>query len=331
MPNPFTERMNKILDENLSLLDDETASLSERRIAQLYDRARLILQTGELLDSEDKADDFSELFRDEPTNDPADAQSGQKTDLFFSLQTLSDKITVCSFLAEELKRRRRFPMIRLLGNYSDEILSGDLPVDGSPMTLSYLQNAYSDRAFRRFDQILSDRHLTVSYADEHSAACEDVYYGRADFCILPLDSSRDAKLIGFYRLINKYGLKIMLTCDITSSDGVTTRYALLEKHLELPRKGLADLADASYFEFSFLPDEKASLADLLTAAKAYGLTLYQLNAIPLAYSDGEFTYDVLLRTDGREIEPFALFLALTVPQFDVIGMYPHFADHDQDE
>ena len=71
--------------------------------------------------------------------------------------------------------------------------------------VAYLRNAYADRAFRRFCEQLGE--LSVVYCTDFESVCEEVYYGRADMCILPLDSSRDAKLIGFVRLVDKYELK----------------------------------------------------------------------------------------------------------------------------
>ena len=151
--------------------------------------------------------------------------------------------------------------------------------------------------------------------------CEEVYYGRADMCILPLDSSRDAKLISFYRLIGKYELRIVMSCDVPSGDGVMTRYALLRKSAFLPSEK-QDKKGELFFEFSFVPDESSALCDVLTAAADCGLRLYKVDALPLTYTDSEFLYDVILRCPETP-EVFALYMSLAVPQYELLGVYRH--------
>ena len=162
---------------------------------------------------------------------------------------------------------------------------------------------------------------TVTYAADFTAVCEEVYYGRADMCILPLDSSRDAKLISFYRLIGKYELRIVMSCDVPSGDGVMTRYALLRKSAFLPSEK-QDKKGELFFEFSFVPDESSALCDVLTAAADCGLRLYKVDALPLTYTDSEFSYDVILRCPETP-EVFALYMSLAVPQYELLGVYRH--------
>ncbi|MBQ8509744.1 MAG: hypothetical protein IJ493_07550 [Clostridia bacterium] len=314
---PDSDGRNAIIRDNLALLDIEAGSVSERRLMQLYDRAALILQDDELLTSEDRCEAFDAMF-DRPNRiAPSSAEAAHPylhdtaaNDL------LADKLTVCRFAAERLKQKRGFRLDQLLSADEDAVELAPSP------KIAYLKNAYADTAFRIFSGVLNTP--SVVYAGDFAQVCEEVYYGRADMCILPVDSSRDAKLISFYRLIDKYELKIALSCDVTSPDGsVTTRYALLRKSLELPRQSWLDAADASFLEFSLIPDEKVSLADVLRAAEVCGLYIYKIDALPLSYSDSEFSYDIILRVGEGGFESFALFLALAVPQYEPLGIYPH--------
>lgn len=313
--------LNRIISENLALLDGETSSATERRIALLFDRAALISRDASLLASEERCAEFNQMF--ESAAVPSDSSDTVKPYLgaYYNCQLLFDKLAVCKFFAERIRDKRDFNLSALLcpdGNPTEL-----LPEEETVPKIAYLKNAYADTAFRRFSEVLGS--LSVAYMGDFTSVCEEVYYGRADMCMLPLDSSRDAKLISFCRLINKYELKIVISCDVTSSDGaVTTRYALLKKTLSLPDYKTKEKYDALLLEFSFVPDEDISLADVLFAAENFGLKLYKVDAIPLSYSDSEFSYDVILSCREEKIESFALFMSLAAPQYETLGIYPHF-------
>lgn len=316
MASDYFERSTKVIGENLSLLDEETSSAAERRVAQLSDLATLISQRPEmLLDSENRCGNFSELF--ERGILPAEAADEAKPYLeaYYSSQLLSDKLAVCKFLAERLGWKSDFRLASLLGDSG-----GFRPLEKDPK-IAYLKNPFADSAFLIFSKLLGSP--SVSYHSDFESVCEEVYYGRADMCILPLESSRDAKLIGFCRMIDRFELKIVLACDVTSPDGsVTTRYALLRRSLTFPEV-LPPESDARLLELSFVPTEGITLADVLSAAAGFGLGLYKVDAIPLSYSDSEFSYDVILHCPDRAVEPFALFMALAAPQYETLGVYAH--------
>ena len=307
----------RIIDENLKLLDSEASSAVERRLAQLSDLATYISNnSSKLLDPDDRMGGLEGLFSKGMIPAEAVDEAVPYLEAYYSSQLLSDKLTVCKFLADRLGWRNDFRLASLLGADSE----GFVPLGNDPK-ISYLKNAFADEAFLTFAKLLGNP--SVDYQSDFQSVCEEVYYGRADLCILPGDSSRDAKLIGFCRLIDKYELKIVLACDIVSNDGgLTTRYALLRKTLTFPEV-LPPLCDARLLELSFVPTEGISLADVLTAASRFGLALYKVDAIPLTYSDNEFSYDVILHCPDRAVEPFALFMALAAPQYSTLGVYAH--------
>jgi hypothetical protein len=321
--------INRIINENLTLLDVESASVTERRLAQLFDRAVLISRDESLLISEERCSEFSSLFN--PGEIPAESSDPAKPYLgaYYESQLLLDKITVCEFVAQKIGNMRGFNLSSLLGAedvsietpQSETLVSGLYQNEKPVPKVAYLKNAYADNAFMRFLKLLGS--LSVDYCGDFTSVCEEVYYGRAEMCMLPLDSSRDAKLISFFRLIDKYELKVVISCDVSSSDnGVTTRYALLKKNISVPDPALTGY-DTLLFEFDFVPDENISLAEVLFAAEKFGLKLYKVDAIPLSYSDSEFSYDVILSCRDHKIEAFALFMALAAPQYEPIGFYPH--------
>ncbi len=299
-----------VIGENLALLAGEGTSADERKLAWLRDLAMLMLRNNSSVFGETRSDDFASLFRDVSTHEDIPEEFLHHIRFRDRAALFSDKLTVCRFLAEELERRGVRLLERLLGseNYTK-----------SPK-IAYFKNAYADAAFRVFSEVLDTP--SVVYASDFTAVCEEVYHGRADMCMLPLDSSRDAKLISFYRLIDKYELSPVYSCDVTTPDGsVTTRYALLKRSITLPDK---EARNGCFFEFSLVPDGGATLGDVLTAAAECGLTLYKVDSIPLTYNSSEFSCEVILKVgDPAGLDAFVLFLTLAMPQYEPLGIYPH--------
>lgn len=308
----FRQNANTVIGENLTLLDTELRSADERRLAQLRERALLISRADKLIDSDNRTDEFCAMFDIAPDTD-AIPEAADYLASRYNARSFSDKLTVCKFIAEEYRARRASLLERLLGSSAVQ----------DTVRIAYFQNAYADAAFRIFSEALENP--SVVYAADFTAVCEEVYYGRADMCMLPLDSSRDAKLISFYRLIDKYELCPVFSCDVTTPDGnVTTRYALLKRSFGLPSREHLSKPNFCFFEFTIVPDERSALCDVLAAAKECGLTLYKVDSIPLTYSDSEFACDVILKVgDTKGLDTFVLFLTLAVPQYEPLGIYPH--------
>ncbi len=347
MPRFQSSELYRIISDNLSLLNQEFTSVEERRLAHLCDRASLLARDSELLTSEDRCERFSQIFSKEKPSEETAGQSVGYIDGCLRAQLIQDKLAVCGFLSNYYRpigwlERCIYSGDESIKGNSDESSgyeksrntesstivksnslknSNDNDVElGSAKKVAYLRNAYADRAFRRFCEQLGE--LSVVYCTDFESVCEEVYYGRADMCILPLDSSRDAKLIGFVRLVDKYELKIILSCGITSPDqSVTTRYALLSKNIEYPSQIGGISGSPLFFEFSFVPDETNTLAGVLAASELCRLRPYKVDAIPLTYSDNEFSYDVVLNCNGGELDTFALYMYLSVPQYEPLGVY----------
>ena len=304
---------DSIIADNMALLHKESCSAAERRLVQLKELAMKAVRSMSVIFGENKADEFAALF--DGTTDITDAPeevypylTTQKTVLDFT-----DRLTVCSFIADELETRG----ISLI----DKLLSPQPHI--GPARIAYFRNAYADAAFRIFSEVLDNP--SVVYASDFTAVCEEVYYGRADMCMLPLDSSKDAKLISFYRLIDKYELSPIYSCDVTTPDGsVTTRYGLFKKSLSLPERSKLDEGDSCFFEFTLESDGGAALCDVLSAARSCGMSLYKVDSIPLTYKSGEFSCDIIMKIGSfRGLNTFILFLTLSVPQYEPLGIYPH--------
>lgn len=299
-----------IIGENLGILTHEASGSHERRLAWLRDLAITMMRDDSMIFGENRADEFAALFTQSIKTDSLTDTCAEYIAVQTSSQCFADKLTVCKFLAAEYGRRGTDIQIKLLGSE---------PYAASPR-IAYFKNAYADAAFRIFSDVLDSP--SVVYASDFTAVCEEVYYGRADMCMLPLDSSRDAKLISFYRLIDKYELNPVLSCDVVTPDGsVTTRYALLKRSMCLPERSARG---GCFFEFSLVPDRGPALCDVLCAAKECGLSLYKIDSIPLTYNDRKFSCELIFKVgDPMGLDAFILFLSLAIPEYEPLGIYPH--------
>lgn len=203
-----------------------------------------------------------------------------------------------------------------------DLLEPDEPLPAEAKgIIAYLQNAFTDRAYRAFSAALP--RARSQYHDSYGAACEAVSNGSCEACILPIEHAQDGKLLGFYRLIDRYELKIVCTCDIAQPGGTESRFALLKKglkHTPPPADGVLGW----FFEFSITRSAGKPVGSILDAAQWLGLELRRVDSLPLAYAEDSFAYHaVLALPDAASLTSFLLYLALELPQYNPIGIYSH--------
>lgn len=199
--------------------------------------------------------------------------------------------------------------------------------------IAYQHSIYADEAFLHFSRALPSARAV--YSDNFTGVCEQVFNGLCEYCILPLENTQDGKLVRFYSLIEKYELKIVLTCNVTTSDNRhSTVFGLCRRGLTWP---VSLLPEKSFcFEFVFWQEpEHVSLSKLLTAASACSLSLLRADCRPR--SDDEILigaghpFDVCfevsyekqtgLLASEREFLAFLLYLSVHSPTYLPLGIY----------
>ncbi len=153
-------------------------------------------------------------------------------------------------------------------------------------TIVYQHNIYADEAFLHFSRVLPT--AKACYSDSFTGVCEQVFDGQCEYCILPLENTKDGKLVPFYDLMKKYELKIALTCSVTTSDSRhSTVFALCRRSLQIPFVKFLTQNKSTFFEFIFWQEgEQLTLSKILTAAECCSLTLVRADCLPR--SDDEF-------------------------------------------
>jgi len=184
--------------------------------------------------------------------------------------------------------------------------------------VAYQRNSYSDSAYLQFSKLLQDPR--VSYSHSFLSACEDVYNGICEYCILPVESSSEGQLNSFSRLIERYDLKITATCEVMAGNDAAkiTRFALLSRSLTVSFQ----TGKEAFFEFATPPGVSPSEASILSAAELCGLTLYRLDSLP-ASEPHKFSTHYLFKTKNADLYTFLIYLAMEVPHYDMIGIYSH--------
>lgn len=192
--------------------------------------------------------------------------------------------------------------------------------------IAYMRSSYSDVAYRAFAEALG--HASVLYPESFTAVCEEVYYGRAGYCILPYETSDDGSLVSFLKLIHKYELAPIMTAEVAMNDpvdadidgefdvGRVTVFALLAKNVkrvsgELARRGIKS---EEYLKISVDDPVGDTLSGAIAAAIACGLSHVKTESLPIPWDRGRYTFSLTFKVGGADVLPFLVWLKLSLPE-----------------
>ena len=181
--------------------------------------------------------------------------------------------------------------------------------------IAYLKNAFADKAYRKVSQLLDK--VSAVYLPGFREVCEEVYYGRSTYALMPIFSSSDGQLSSFRQLIAKYDLNIIFAVDISMSDEGFMRYALL-------RKGLQDSNfdnEISYLDISVVAENNFKFGDLLESCEFLGATASSVNSYPSEYSENSSIVYLTLDISNAEVAALCLFLEASHIRYNPIGAY----------
>ena len=298
-----------IIAKNLAECEQRKSLVQEQELAHLYELAAEIAQTREL----------SELLTSLPDHRPSLLPSEHRAikvpDLLHSSQSRQQthtKAMLCLALHHTLSQERAIPV----GAYFSD---AEEPTPTAYQRIVYQRSGYTDAAYLQLSALLSEPR--AAYSHSFLSACEEVYNGHCEYCILPLENSTEGQLGSFSRLIERYDLKIAATCDIVGNDtGRVTRFALLHKHI-LPLFHLG--GTEAFFECSLPLGNNPDVTDVLYAAQLCGMRLYRIDSQPRQGGDTQFSVHLSFRIANADLQAFLLYLAMEVPHYTPIGLYPH--------
>ena len=179
--------------------------------------------------------------------------------------------------------------------------------------VAFSESRVLSSAFEEFRK--SDGMLTASYVRSFSDACEDVYSGESEWCILPIENSRDGALLSVYNLIERYELCISRVCGV-NYDETTTKFALLCATVH----GIIEMHGKQNIVLR-MPIRKSELwSQIYTGAAVLGAELVKAVAVPLGYTDG-YAHICTFHADGESLFAFLLFLSTIRADFTLMGAY----------
>ena len=188
--------------------------------------------------------------------------------------------------------------------------------DAENSKIAYIRTSASDEAYRIFSSVIDG--ASVVYPGSFAAVCEEVYYGRAGYCILPYESSDEGTLTGFMRLIRKYELCPNLICSVTGESNVT-RFVLLGRS-QYPSV-YSVKSKRRYLKLSIDSSSSGTVAELTGAAAQLGYTLCKTESVPVSWDDGRYAISLTFDVTGSDVTPFLLYLELEIPECAEISAY----------
>ena len=290
---------------NISRLEREQTELFERGLAHLGELALFLC---------DEAGEEEIFFRDSSfvqaysrimgnvksvVSDAGIKENSERIEPVGQLLSASERALVCRRLTDALGIKG----VQAASTYFEDFIGyGD-------ETISYVKNSYADEAYSRFSKTMEESKVIYGY--DFSEVCENVYYERSSFCILPIENTLDGRLAGFRRLMMKYGLKtVMITKVETSSDGEATVFALMKKNISVP-----SCNGEKFFELRVTTTD--GLTSLISAADVCLMKPISITSIP----DEKFTYDIVFSVSEEGICGFLSFLFLEYNDFIPTGFF----------
>ena len=328
---PQDESAETIIRSNLAAADEKQSALFEIRLAYLRELARAQV----FADTDSQRLSIHDLRDGEPLRERLEAAlSPTKLRQKFTLKSNAEILTslysrVDVLSRVQLCRELIFALAEMEGVYPDPYIFFEVADSLDPDALgrvSYVQNAYTETTYTAAASRI--KNLSSSYVHSYELSCDEVYSGRSEFCILPIENTVDGKLFSFYALIDKYDLKIPLVFNVTGSDDNTvTRFALCRRSLLNHISPTTQKPDYTFLEIRILPGNTLSLNDIMTAAAALGLVLRRVDSLPLSYTDSDFTYSLIFCTDKADLVCFLAFLSIWAPYYIPIGYYKEYSGY----
>jgi len=298
------EYKDRTVLKNIKAKDKELLNALEKRVAHFCERASLLADNFSASGEGDQSvlyEGFADL---EPDISDVVLENKEYVKGIFGKVNSYDRIKLAELLSKKCGTTLNFES----AEEQDETAK-----------IVYLKNSLADIAYSTFSKVI--KNARVVYAESFSEVCEEVYYSRVPYCILPLENSDDGRMASFTNLIRKYDLKIVMTCNVESTIEKITKFALLKREfsvIDCPRS----MNDGDYLEIELNLGSRGRLHNVLEAADMFGYKLCKIDSFPMQYSEKEYYFNVVFEGRGN-IDGFTYWLEFEVQRYDVMGIYTH--------
>ncbi|MBE6577627.1 MAG: hypothetical protein E7653_05770 [Ruminococcaceae bacterium] len=182
--------------------------------------------------------------------------------------------------------------------------------------IAYVKNRRNDDVFLSFARNVKG--AKAEYVASFQDACEAVADGRCEFCIMPIENDADGKLYSFYRLLDRYDLKIQSIAKVMSDDnsqGIV--FALVAGRIKVLPHERGKLR----FEFSVVGEGADILTDILAAVKSLDGAVYSTATLPVEYDARSCRCYFAIDLSLDKTVPMALYLSLEYHGYTPLGLY----------
>lgn len=301
---------------NLSELEDRLNKIVEERLAHIDELAHAIVKDG------DDADIVKSIILSLKPEDYSDSDgiceaNKKSVHSIYSSLSLCERLLMCKSICSCYLSGEKINYEMFLDDDSECAVSKT-----ASERIAYLKNSYNDTAYLHLSSLLPSPR--AAYFDSISAVCESVYNNTCEYCILPLETSGDGKLSGFYDHILKYGFKICAVYDLHNQETKKyTRYGLISKSGNPNKTLIKHKSRIKYLEFVFDSDGYPSLSDILLAAEQCSMKLRRIDTLSPASSRTQKTPLIcpIFRVESADINTFLTFLSIDCPGFRSLGIY----------
>lgn len=161
----------------------------------------------------------------------------------------------------------------------------------------------------------ADNRLVASFVHSFTDACEDVAAGESEYCILPIESSREGILSTVYSLIGRYELFIARVCSVESLE-TTTKFALLCRG----KRDIMSCNDMQYVALRLSGQDASAWSRLHIGAEVLGVETVSNVSVPLGYTDG-YAHICTLSGSSEALFALLLFLGTVRVGYTLVGAY----------
>ena len=290
--------------QNLNNIDKKQKTLFRSRVALVRELAHTICRGGQA-SLEEIRENYLSVFPLET------AKGAEKTGKYFDMVSIAEKIEICREISSLIDSKDIF--------YESILGNPDVCKASAAKKIVYVKNHFTDSAYLAFSSYSSE--FRCAHFDSFDAVCEDVHSGESEFCILPIETSYDGKLLSFYSMIDKYEFKIISTCTVEHQDSSKfTKFALLGRSISLP-ESTGTLGKKLEIRISQSPAKTSPVYEILLAADNCNIQLCRIDSLPLSYNESMLSYYAVFDMYESDLKTFITYLAIEHPQCYALGIY----------
>ncbi len=298
----------EIVLSNLSAVENELSNIFERRMAHLCELAHAIVNDGGDIDII-KSIIVSIRSDGDASSEEICSENEAEINTLFSKISLIERVAIFKEVFE------RIPLEKYHFYEGAEYISPD-----AKGRIAYIQNSYNDAAFEHFSSVLLD--VKASYYETVSDVCDSVATDKCQYCILPLETTKDGKLISFYDIMIKNGFKINAAYELADpSQSGCTRYALLSKADVLVSNYSGYKNSSKHLEILYSDTDNVSLGELFMAAEYFGLKVEAVDTFSVKSLGEKKHVCIDFSANDADEKMFMTYLSVDCPDHILLGSY----------